>query len=80
MTRLLLVLSFGLTLYAQSFQAGYARRDITPREAVRMWGYGSRHAALSPGTMASLDEAMIRPSCRTATLPLYGLVVILCSG
>ncbi len=54
MIRLLLVLSFGMTLGAQTFQAGYARRDITPREAVPMWGYGSRHDALSQGTMDPL--------------------------
>lgn len=34
---------------AQTFQAGTARRDITPREAVPMWGYGDRHDALSEG-------------------------------
>lgn len=36
-------------LGAQTFQAGTARRDITPREAVPMWGYGDRHDALSQG-------------------------------
>ncbi len=36
-------------LAAQTFQAGAARRDITPREAVPMWGYGDRHDALSQG-------------------------------
>ncbi|HEY3440557.1 MAG TPA: neutral/alkaline non-lysosomal ceramidase N-terminal domain-containing protein [Paludibaculum sp.] len=54
MTRLLLALSFGVALCAQTFQAGYARRDITPGEAVPMWGYGSRHDALSQGTMDPL--------------------------
>jgi hypothetical protein len=36
-------------LGAQTFQAGTARRDITPREAAPMWGYGDRHDALSQG-------------------------------
>ena len=54
MTRLLLALACTATLSAQSFQAGYARRDITPREPVPMWGYGSRHDALSQGTLDPL--------------------------
>src|ERR1039457_368737 len=29
------------------FRAGAARRDITPREPVPMWGYGDRHDKLS---------------------------------
>lgn len=37
------------TLAAQTFQAGAARRDVTPKEPVPMWGYGDRHDALSAG-------------------------------
>ncbi len=35
-------------------KAGAARRDITPREPVPMWGYGARHDALSTGVLDSL--------------------------
>ena len=36
------------------FRAGAARRDITPREPVPMWGYGDRHDKLSTGTLDPL--------------------------
>src|SRR5262249_13258036 len=39
---------------APAFKAGAARRDVTPREAVPMWGYGARHDALSQGTLDPL--------------------------
>ncbi len=39
---------------AQEFRAGAARRDITPREPVPMWGYGTRHDALSNGVLDPL--------------------------
>ena len=32
-----------------TFKAGFAKRDITPRSATPMWGYGDRHALLSEG-------------------------------
>ena len=32
-----------------TFNAGFAKRDITPSAAVPMWGYGDRHASLSEG-------------------------------
>jgi hypothetical protein len=35
-------------------QVGAARRDITPREPVPMWGYGDRHDALSVGVLDPL--------------------------
>jgi neutral ceramidase len=45
---------------AASFRAGFARRDVTPREPVPMWGYGARHAALSQGTLDPLyAEALV---------------------
>ncbi len=31
------------------FNAGFAKRDITPSTATPMWGYGDRHASLSEG-------------------------------
>ncbi len=36
------------------WQAGVARRDITPAEPVPMWGYGARRAALSEGVLDPL--------------------------
>jgi neutral ceramidase len=45
---------------AQVFKAGAARRDITPREPLPMWGYGARHATLSVGTLDPLyAEALV---------------------
>jgi neutral ceramidase len=48
----------GLMLLASAgqaqFRAGAARRDITPGEAVPMWGYGDRHDALSTGVQDPL--------------------------
>ncbi len=41
-------------LAAQSFQAGTARREVTPTEAVPMWGYGDRHDKLSEGVLDPL--------------------------
>lgn len=32
-----------------TFNAGFAKRDITPSAATPMWGYGDRHALLSEG-------------------------------
>jgi hypothetical protein len=42
------------------FKVGSARRDVTPREAVPMWGYGARHDALSQGILDPLyAEALV---------------------
>ena len=47
---------------AQGLQVGVARREITPREPVPMWGYGDRHDALSVGVLDPLyaDALVIR--------------------
>lgn len=60
---LLLLVGIGLA-QAQAnravFKAGAARRDVTPREGVPMWGYGARHDALSQGTLDPLyAEALV---------------------
>lgn len=48
---------------APGFHAGAARRDITPREPVPMWGYGDRHDALSEGVLDPLyAEALVLES------------------
>lgn len=44
----------GCAAGAAEFRAGAARRDITPREPVPMWGYGARHDQLSTGTLDPL--------------------------
>lgn len=36
------------------FQVGFAKRDITPKAAMPMWGYGDRHNALSTGVLEPL--------------------------
>ena len=61
LTGLLLFSGAGISIRAQvpsaqtpSFKAGAARRDITPREPVPMWGYGARHDALSAGILDPL--------------------------
>lgn len=49
-----LLILFWASAAGQSFLAGAARRDITPREPVPMWGYGDRHDALSEGVLDPL--------------------------
>jgi len=49
-----LVVYGSLAAYGQTFEAGTARRDITPREPLPMWGYGDRHDALSDGVLDPL--------------------------
>jgi hypothetical protein len=55
------------------FRVGAARRDITPREPVPMWGYASRHDALSQGTLDPLyADAVVIQSGRDK-LAIVGL-------
>ncbi len=63
------ILVFGLLAFTNAaiaqtpsvgFKAGAARRDVTPREPIPMWGYGARHDVLSQGTIDSLyAEALV---------------------
>ena len=55
------------------FKVGAARRDVTPKEAVPMWGYGARHDALSTGTMDPLYAAAVVIQCGTNKLAIVGL-------
>ncbi|MBI5084367.1 MAG: neutral/alkaline non-lysosomal ceramidase N-terminal domain-containing protein [Acidobacteria bacterium] len=73
MPRILIALFLPLALSGQVFQAGFARRDITPTEPVPMWGYGSRHDALSDGVLDPLhaDALVIRAGDRK--LAIVGL-------
>lgn len=58
---------------AASFRAGFARRDVTPKEPVPMWGYGARHAALSQGTLDPLYAEALVIAAGDAKLAIVGL-------
>src|SRR6266704_3160432 len=55
------------------FKAGAARRDITPKEPVPMWGYGARHDALSGGVLDPLYAAAVVIQAGTNKLAIVGL-------
>jgi neutral ceramidase len=55
------------------FKAGAAKRDITPKEPVPMWGYGARHDALSTGTLDPLHAAAVVIQAGTNKLAIVGL-------
>src|SRR5438477_9659993 len=78
----LLALSTALVIsslftYAQDsasvFKIGAAKRDITPKEPVPMWGYGARHDALSSGTLDPLYAAAVVIEAGTNKLAIVGL-------
>src|SRR5262249_3275583 len=58
---------------APEFKAGVARRDITPKEPVPMWGYGARHDALSTGTLDPLQATALVIQAGDQKLPIVGL-------
>src|SRR6266850_2525027 len=58
---------------ASGFKAGAARRDITPREPVPMWGYGARHDVLSAGTLDPLYASALVIQADTNKLAIVGL-------
>ncbi len=64
---------FSLCAAAQGFQAGTARREITPREPVPMWGYGDRHDALSEGVLDPLYADALVVSFGGDRLAIVGL-------
>jgi hypothetical protein len=55
------------------FKAGAARREITPKEPVPMWGYGARHDLLSSGTLDPLYAAALVIQAGTNKLAIVGL-------
>lgn len=71
----ILALSTAVEVYAQSsgLRAGFARRDVTPKEPVPMWGYGARHDALSQGTLDSLSADAIVIQAEGTKLAIVGL-------
>jgi len=58
---------------ASSFKVGAAKRDITPKEPVPMWGYGARHDALSTGALDPLYAAALIVQADTNKLAIVGL-------
>jgi neutral/alkaline ceramidase-like enzyme len=58
---------------AQEFRAGAARRDVTPREPVPMWGYGARHDKLSAGTLDTLYAEALVIQTGESKLAIVGL-------
>jgi hypothetical protein len=55
------------------FLAGAAAVDVTPQEPVPMWGYGSRHAALSEGTLDPLLATVLVLQAGSEKLAIIGL-------
>jgi neutral ceramidase len=70
---LLLIVVLAASVQAQVFRAGAARRDITPREPVPMWGYGDRHDALSDGTLDPLYADALVIDAGGTKLAIVGL-------
>jgi hypothetical protein len=56
-----------------SFSAGIARREVTPKEPVPMWGYGARHDALSTGTLDPLYATALVIEAAGIKLAIVGL-------
>lgn len=55
------------------FKAGTAKRDITPKEPMPMWGYGARHDALSTGALDPLYATALVIETGTNKLAIVGL-------
>ena len=58
---------------APSFRVGTAKRDITPKEPVPMWGYGARHDALSTGALDPLYATALVLQADTNKLAIVGV-------
>jgi hypothetical protein len=70
----LLVLQVHLPLsFSQEFKAGASEVDITPTEAVPMWGYGDRHASLSEGTLDPLKATTVVIQAGRRKMAIVGL-------
>lgn len=55
------------------FKAGAAKRDITPKEPLPMWGYGVRHDALSQGMLDPLYAAALVLQVGDKKMAIVGL-------
>jgi neutral ceramidase len=58
---------------SNAFNVGAARREITPKEPMPMWGYGARHDLLSTGTIDPLYAAALVIQAGTNKLAIVGL-------
>lgn len=68
-----LTLSVAAASAQTHFKAGVAERDITPKAAMPMWGYGDRHAALSQGTLDPLTATAVVIDVGADKIALVGL-------
>ena len=69
----ILVLSTTQIFAQTNFQAGSSRQEITPTEAVTMWGYGDRHDKLSEGKIDPLYAAAVVIKAGDTKLAIIGL-------
>jgi neutral ceramidase len=56
-----------------NFKVGVARRDISPKEPMPMWGYGARHDLLSTGVLDPLYAVAIVIQAGTNKIAIVGL-------
>jgi hypothetical protein len=61
------------TAGSSSFRAGVAKREITPKEPVPMWGYGARHDLLSDGVLDPLHAVALVLQVGSNKLAIVGL-------
>ena len=76
--RVVLLVLLGLQVWpeavcAQGLEVGASEVDITPLEAVPMWGYGDRHAALSEGTLDALKATVVVIRAGRRKMAIVGL-------
>jgi len=55
------------------FKVGAAKREVTPKEPVPMWGYGARHDALSTGVLDPLYAAAVVIQAGSNKVAIVGL-------
>lgn len=72
---LVALLPSGRALAAEDavFKAGFAKRDVTPRASMPMWGYGDRHDAMSTGTRDPLYAKALVIDVGDEKLAIVGL-------
>lgn len=72
LTTALLVSTLQLNAQA-NFQVGAAKLEITPSEALPMWGYGDRHDALSEGQLNPLFASAVVIQAGASKVAIVGL-------
>ena len=72
-TSLVIAMQAGAESPDAVFKIGTGKREITPKEAVPMWGYGARHAALSTGVLDPLYAAAIVIQAGSNKVAIVGL-------